>query len=158
MITKDVTTHIILTVIKSLFEKFLGIRKTGEFFPRADGWCSDSEIDFRFPFAGAPSRGGGIEQCSISQPRDEIHSYSPSTKARLLMLLLLLLPSHCNVIAGRKLGSTLEGVTANYRCAIRLVLTLIFACRRGGKETCRRGLNLGCVADRITNITHKWKH
>ena len=38
------------------------------------------------------------------------------------------------------------------------MLTLIFACRRGVKETCRRGLNLGCVADRITNITHKWKH
>ncbi len=53
LITKDVTTHIILTVIKSLFGKFLGIRKTGEFVPRADGWCSDSdnEIDFRFPFA-----------------------------------------------------------------------------------------------------------
>ena len=95
-ITKDVTTHIILTVIKSLFEKFLGIRKTGEFVPRVDGWCSDSdnEIDFRFPFAGAPSRGGGIEQCSISQPRDAIRSYSPSTQALLLMLLLLLLPSH----------------------------------------------------------------
>ena len=36
------------------------IRKTGEFVPRADGCCSDNEIDFRFPFAGAPSRGGGI--------------------------------------------------------------------------------------------------
>ena len=72
------------------------IRKTGEFVPRADGWCSDSdnEIDFRFPFAGASSRGGGIEQCSISQPRDEMHSYSPSTQALLRMLLLLLLPSH----------------------------------------------------------------
>ena len=59
----------------------------------------------------------------------------------------------CNVIAGRKYigGSDSE-------CAIRLVLTLIFACRRGGEEICRRGLNLGCVADRITNITHKWKH
>ena len=50
----------------------------------------------------------------------------------------------CNVIAGRKYigGSDSE-------CAIRLVLTLIFACRRGEKETCRRGLNVGCVADRI---------
>ena len=59
LITKDVNTHIILTVIKSLFEKFLGIRKTGEFVPHADGWCSDSdnEIDFRFPFAGASSTG-----------------------------------------------------------------------------------------------------
>ena len=88
LITKDVNTHIILTVIKSLFEKFLGIRKTGEFVPRADGWCSDSdnEIDFQFPFAGASSRGGGIEQCSISQPRDEMHSYNPSTQALLRML------------------------------------------------------------------------
>ena len=94
LITKDVNTHITLTVIKSLFEKFLGIRKTGEFVPRADGWCSDNEIDFRFPFAGASSRGGGIEQCSISQPHDEMHSYSPSTQALLRMLLLLLLPSH----------------------------------------------------------------
>ena len=100
MITKDVTTHIILTVIKSLFGKFLGIRKMGEFVPRADGWCSDSdnEIDFWFPFAGASSRGGGIEQCSISQPRDEMHSFSPSTQALLLMLLLLLLPSHVSTI------------------------------------------------------------
>ena len=49
------------------------IRQTGDFVPLADGWCSDSdnEIDFRFTFAGAPSRGGGIEQCSISQPRDD---------------------------------------------------------------------------------------
>ena len=39
-------------------------------------------------------RGGGIEQCSISQPRDEMHSYRPSTQALLHMLLLLLLPSH----------------------------------------------------------------
>ena len=96
LITKYVTTHIILAVIKSLFRRFLGIRKTGEFVPRADSWCSDSdnEIDFRFPFAGASSRGGGIEQCSISQPRDEMHSFSPSTQALLRMLLLLLVPSH----------------------------------------------------------------
>ena len=41
----------------------------------------------------------------------------------------------CNVIAARKYigGSDSE-------CAIRLLLTLIFACRRGGKETFRRGL------------------
>ena len=112
LITKDVNTHIILTVIKSLFEKFLGIRKTGEFVPRADGWCSDSdnEIDFRFPFAGASSRGGGIEQCSISQPRDEMHSYSPSTQALLRMLLLLLLPSHA---MSQRDANTLEGVTAS---------------------------------------------
>ena len=50
----------------------------------------------------------------------------------------------CNVIAGRKYigGSDSE-------CAISLVLTLIFARRRGGKEICRRCLNLRCVADRI---------
>ena len=34
-------------------------------------------------------------------------------------------------------ANTLEGVTANYRRAIRRVLPLIFACRLGGKETCR---------------------
>ena len=38
-------------------------------------WPLDN--DFRFQFPGAPSRVGGIEQCSISQPRDEMHSYSP---------------------------------------------------------------------------------
>ena len=125
---KYVTTHI-LTVIKSLFEKFLGYEKR-------DGWCSDAdnEIDFRFPVAGAPSRGGGIEQCSIPQPRDEMHLYSPSTQALLRMLLLRLLPSHA---MSQRDANTLEGVTANYRCAIRLVLPLIFACRLGGKETCR---------------------
>ena len=50
--------------------KVFWLRKTGEFVPRADGWCSDSdnEIDFRFSFAGASSRGGGIEQCPIFQP------------------------------------------------------------------------------------------
>ena len=91
-------THI-LTVIKSLFEKSIGYEKqeiSSLTPPRADGWCSDAdnEIDFRFPVAGAPSRGGGIEQCSIPQPRDEMHLYSPSTQALLQMLLLLLLPSH----------------------------------------------------------------
>ncbi len=72
------------------------LRKTGEFVPRADGWCSDSdnEIDFRFSFAGASSRGGGIEQCPIFQPCDNMHSYSPSTQALLRMLLLRLLPRH----------------------------------------------------------------
>ena len=55
-------------------------------------WPLDN--DFRFQFPGAPSRVGGIEQCSISQPRDEMHSYSPSTQALLRMVLLLLLPSH----------------------------------------------------------------
>ena len=89
------------------------------------------------PVAGAPSRGGGIEQCSIPQPRDEMHSYSPSTQALLQMLLLLLLPSHA---MSQRDSNTLEGMTANYRCAIRLVLPLIFACHLGGKETCRRGL------------------
>ena len=99
------------------------IRKTGEFVPRADGWCSDSdnEIDFQFPFAGAQSRGGGIEQCSISQPRDEMYSYSPLTQALLRVLLLLLLPRE-----------------------------------KEGNLPPRS--HLGCVADRITNITHKWKH
>ena len=115
------------------------IRKTGDFIPdapRADGWCSDAdnEIDFRFPVAGAPSRGGGIEQCSIPQPRDEMHSYSPSTQALLRMLLLLLLPRHA---MSQRDANTLEGVTANYRRAIRRVLPLILACRLGGKETCR---------------------
>ena len=101
--------------------------------PRADGWCSDSdnEIDFRFPFAGGSSRGGGIEQCSISQPRDEMHSYSPSTQALLRMLLLGPTPAAepCNVIAGRKYigGSDSE-------CALRLVLTLIFPCRQEGRK------------------------
>ena len=73
----------------------LGLRRS-EFVPRVDGWCSHNEIDFRFPFAGVPSRGGGIEQCSVSQPQchDEMHSYSLSTQALLRMLLLLLLPSH----------------------------------------------------------------
>ena len=65
------------------------------------------------------------------------HSYSPSTQALLRMLLLLLLQSHA---MSWQDANTLEGVTANYRCAIRLILTLIFACRREGKETCRRGL------------------
>ena len=47
-------------------------------------------------------------------------------------------------------ANTLEGVTANYRCAIRLVLTLIFACvMEGGKPAARS--YLGCVVDRITN-------
>ena len=140
MITKDVTTPI-LTVIKSMFEKFLGYeeREISSLTPpppRADGWCSDAdnEIDFRFPVAGAPSRGGGIEQCSIPQPRDEMHSYSPSTQALLRMLLLLLLPSHA---MSNRDANPLEGVTANYRRAIRRVFPLIFACRLGGKETCR---------------------
>ena len=109
LITKDFTTHIILTVIKSLFEKFLGIRKTGEFVPRADGWCSDSdnEIDFRFSFASAPSRGGGIEQCSISQPRDAIHSYSPSTLGAVTNVAVTPAAKPCHVIAGRKyIGGT----------------------------------------------------
>ena len=58
---------------------------------------------------------------ALSQPRDEMHSYSPSTQALLRMLLLLLLPRE-----------------------------------REGNLPPRS--HLGCVADRITNITHKWKH
>ena len=94
-ITKHVTTHI-STSNQITVRKVSWLRKTGEFVHRADGWCSDSdnEIDFRFPFAGASSRGGRIEQCPISQPRDQMHSYSPSTQALLRMLLLRLLPSH----------------------------------------------------------------
>ena len=91
-ITKHVTTHI-STSNQITVRKVSWLRKTGEFVHRADGWFSDSdnEIDFRFPFAGASSRGGGggrIEQCPISQPRDQMHSYSPSTQALLRMLLL----------------------------------------------------------------------
>ena len=77
--------------------------KTGEFVPSVDGWCSDNEIDFRFPFADAPSRGDGIEKCSISQPHDGMHSYSPSTQSLLRMLLNITPAAEpCNVIAGRK--------------------------------------------------------
>ena len=60
-----------------------------------------------------------------------MHSYSPSTQALLRMLLLGPTPAAepCNVIAGRKYigGSDSE-------CALRLVLTLIFACRREGRK------------------------
>ena len=49
--------HIPINRNQITVRKVSWIRKTGEFVSRAAGWCSDSdnEIDFRFPFAGAPS-------------------------------------------------------------------------------------------------------
>ena len=86
----------------------------------------------------------------IPQPRDEMHSYSPSTQALLQLLLLLLLPSHA---MSQRDSNTLEGMTANYRCAIRLVLP-----PSGREGNLPPRSYLGCIDDCITNLTHTWKH
>ena len=144
---KYVTTNIgLLTVIKSLFEKFLGYEKreiSSPDAPRADGCMVlrlDNEINFRFPFAGAPSRGGGTEQCSIVHiPTTWWNALIQSIDTSAVTNVAVTPAADPrNVIVGRKYigGSDSE----LYRCAIRRVLPQMFACRRGEKETCHRGL------------------
>ena len=73
---------------------------------------------FGAPTPTPPNRGGGIEQCFTSQPRDEIPSIDTSDVTNIAVT-----PGAkpCNVIVG---CNTLEGVAVNYRCAVRLMLTL----------------------------------
>ena len=68
LITKDVTSHI-LTVIKSLTKCFLDT-KNGIVRPLCGLLVLRLRQRLSVPICGAPSRGGGIEQWSISQPRD----------------------------------------------------------------------------------------
>ena len=134
------------------------IRKTGDFIPdapRADGWCSDAdnEIDFRFPVAGAPSRGGGIEQCSIPQPRDEMHTVHWHKRCY----------ECCRYSCCRAMRCH-SGTQIHWREWQRTIDVLLDGCCHWfslvvweGRKPVARSY-LGCVANCITNLTHIWKH